>query len=58
MAAPKRTDTPYGEPQRMAVRIMYLLLWLVPGLLGFVAGILYQGIVIGWKSAMDLLDRT
>ena len=44
--------------ERWYVKIGFLLIWCVPFCIGFVAAGIWQGLLIGWRSCMDLLENT
>ena len=37
-------------------KLLYVIGWAAPFCIAFVASVLWQGAVVGWKAAIDCLD--
>lgn len=52
------SSTPREQWRRLPGVVLHLLVWAVPMCLGFLAFLIWQGLVIGWSYAESFSERT
>lgn len=53
------SNTPsYEKWHEFPTKVMFLIVWSIPVCIGFVASMIWQGLVIGWNACNALLERT
>lgn len=51
------SNTPDGRKRNVPFILLSISVWFIAGPIGFLAALLWQGAVIGWTYAMDLMER-